>query len=323
MQGCGLGLLCGGAAGACCVLHGGGRRALRRALRRAATALGRQYRTLGGEVVDEKCLLPQSTASALAVCQVQPVAPFHCVVAASREAGRARDLEQHEWSALWSVAQEVQSWAERRRGAQASTLLLKDGAAAGAPFPQLHVHVVPRVPGDFSSDQIFDALHAWTLPGAPRGTAPPLEVPPDSARRDRTEAEMAQEAAGYRQLLGARPREQALRFATYSIPGSCVFYESTPGLTAAAVNLRPLTPGHVLVMPARCVPRLADLSQPEHADLWLSVRTVAGAVEEFYQADGVEIGVQDGRDAGQSVPHVHVHIMPKFAPRPAAAGTSG
>ena len=46
-------------------------------------------------------------------------------------------------------------------------------------------------------------------------------------------------------------------------------------------------------------------------DLIRTVRTVQGIVERHYGAEASNIGIQDGRDAGQSVAHVHVHILPR------------
>lgn len=56
---------------------------------------------------------------------------------------------------------------------------------------------------------------------------------------------------------------------------------------------------------------MAELTPEEVADLWSSVREVQRIVEDYHGARGANIGVQDGRDAGQSVPHVHVHILPR------------
>ena len=49
----------------------------------------------------------------------------------------------------------------------------------------------------------------------------------------------------------------------------------------------------------------------EHVDLFQSVRVVSNALEKHYSADALNIAIQDGKDAGQSVPHVHVHILPR------------
>ena len=45
-------------------------------------------------------------------------------------------------------------------------------------------------------------------------------------------------------------------------------------------------------------------------DLWLLVREVQRVLQARYKPRGFEFGVQDGKLAGQSVPHVHVHVLP-------------
>jgi len=89
-----------------------------------------------------------------------------------------------------------------------------------------------------------------------------------------------------------------------------VFYSSSE--TSAFVNLRPIVPGHVLVCPKRSgVKRLRDLTDAEYEDLWRTVRKVQEVVEDLYEASASNVAVQDGIGAGQSVPHVHVHILPR------------
>ena len=79
----------------------------------------------------------------------------------------------------------------------------------------------------------------------------------------------------------------------------------------ALVNLKPLLPGHVLVCPRRVAPRLSDLTSDEVSDLFLTVQCVSQVIERIYKASGLNIAMQDGADAGQSVPHVHTHIVPR------------
>ncbi|KAL2872674.1 HIT family protein [Aspergillus lucknowensis] len=87
-------------------------------------------------------------------------------------------------------------------------------------------------------------------------------------------------------------------------------FHQTP-LSFALVNLKPILPGHVLVSPRRIVQRVADLTPPETADLFLTVRRVGRMVERVYGATSLNIAIQDGTEAGQSVPHVHAHIIPR------------
>ena len=55
------------------------------------------------------------------------------------------------------------------------------------------------------------------------------------------------------------------------------------------------------------------LTEEEHADLFLAVRKVQTALKEIYPSTSAfNVAVQDGFDAGQSVPHVHVHVLPRM-----------
>lgn len=77
------------------------------------------------------------------------------------------------------------------------------------------------------------------------------------------------------------------------------------------MNLKPLLPGHVLVSPLNVRPHLSDLSAAEIADLFQTVTRVQRTLKRVYNADAFNVAVQDGEAAGQSVPHVHVHIIPR------------
>ena len=100
-------------------------------------------------------------------------------------------------------------------------------------------------------------------------------------------------------------------FGKFKISRDQIFYSASNNLTKAFVNLRPIVPGHVLVIPARVVPRMEDLTEEEYIDLWKGVREVQRMIESVYGASSSNVAVQDGRSAGQSVPHVHVHILPR------------
>lgn len=81
--------------------------------------------------------------------------------------------------------------------------------------------------------------------------------------------------------------------------------------TFALVNLKPILPGHVLVCPRRVVPRVTDLTPPEASDLFLTVQRVGQMIERVYGASSLNIAIQDGTEAGQSVAHVHTHVIPR------------
>lgn len=98
-------------------------------------------------------------------------------------------------------------------------------------------------------------------------------------------------------------------FGPWSIHSSQIFYESEYCL--GIVNLKPIVPGHVLIITKKVEPRLMKLSDVEYADLFQTVRVVAPLLEKHYNAEAMNVAIQDGACAGQSVPHVHVHILPR------------
>ena len=79
------------------------------------------------------------------------------------------------------------------------------------------------------------------------------------------------------------------------------------------LNAYPYTNGHLLVVPNRAVPGLADLTADEHAELWELVRAGVTAIERAYGCDGVNLGMNLGKAAGAGVPdHLHAHVLPRW-----------
>ncbi|XP_062326110.1 bis(5'-adenosyl)-triphosphatase [Osmerus eperlanus] len=101
------------------------------------------------------------------------------------------------------------------------------------------------------------------------------------------------------------------RFGQHIIKASSVFLQTE--LSFALVNRKPVVPGHVLVCPLRPVERFRDLRPEEVADLFSTTQRVANLVEKHFQATSLTIAVQDGPEAGQTVKHVHVHVLPRRA----------
>ncbi|KAI8990823.1 Bis-triphosphatase [Mycotypha africana] len=99
------------------------------------------------------------------------------------------------------------------------------------------------------------------------------------------------------------------KFGPHLIHESQIFFKSK--LTVGIVNLKPIAAGHVLVVPKRNTPRLGDLSTEETVDLMLSARKIGNVVENHYNCTSLTMTIQDGPQAGQTVPHVHMHIIPR------------
>ncbi|XP_075869375.1 bis(5'-adenosyl)-triphosphatase isoform X1 [Nelusetta ayraudi] len=102
-----------------------------------------------------------------------------------------------------------------------------------------------------------------------------------------------------------------LRFGQHLIKTSVVILQTE--LSFALVNRKPVVPGHVLVCPLRQVERFRDLQPEEVSDLFRTTQTIASLVEKHFDATSLTIAIQDGPEAGQTVKHVHVHVLPRKA----------
>ncbi|OAA61390.1 Bis(5'-adenosyl)-triphosphatase [Cordyceps fumosorosea ARSEF 2679] len=108
---------------------------------------------------------------------------------------------------------------------------------------------------------------------------------------------------------------EEIKFGTHVVTKQA-FYRSEHSY--AIVNLKPLAPGHVLVCPLTPYERLGDPAPVELADLWSTVTMVQKILGRIYfkPEDGrgsFTVAVQDGPEAGQTVPHLHVHVIPRVA----------
>jgi len=76
-------------------------------------------------------------------------------------------------------------------------------------------------------------------------------------------------------------------------------------------NTAPLLPGHSLVLPKRHVSSLLELSDSEINELFQVARKAALILLRVFQGDGFDISLQDGEAAGQTVAHLHIHVLPR------------
>ncbi|GAB4824300.1 hypothetical protein Ancab_007186 [Ancistrocladus abbreviatus] len=63
----------------------------------------------------------------------------------------------------------------------------------------------------------------------------------------------------------------------------------------------------------REVKRFVDLTVDETSDLWLTAQKVGRQLEHYHKASSLTFAIQDGPQAGQTVAHVHIHILPRKA----------
>ena len=80
----------------------------------------------------------------------------------------------------------------------------------------------------------------------------------------------------------------------------------------AFMDIRPMSRGHVLVVPRQAVRTLAELDAATRDDLWQLAYRVAAAQQRALGSRAQHFLVNDGEGASQTVPHVHVHVVPRY-----------
>jgi len=84
-------------------------------------------------------------------------------------------------------------------------------------------------------------------------------------------------------------------------------------LAVALNDAYPVNPGHTLIVPRRHVAGFLDMTQEEQAAVWALVDPVRWNIEKDHSPDGYNIGVNVGAAAGQTIPHAHLHIIPRYS----------
>lgn len=74
----------------------------------------------------------------------------------------------------------------------------------------------------------------------------------------------------------------------------------------------PVSKGHTLVLPKRLVPNYFDLNLKEQTACWIIVNKVKNELQNRYSPDGFNIGININEDAGQTIAHCHIHVIPRY-----------
>jgi histidine triad (HIT) family protein len=80
----------------------------------------------------------------------------------------------------------------------------------------------------------------------------------------------------------------------------------------AFLDIRPLNEGHTLVIPKAHYENIFDVPKELNAYLHGVTKQVAIAVKKAMGADGITIIQQNGKAANQDIPHLHVHVIPRY-----------
>jgi diadenosine tetraphosphate (Ap4A) HIT family hydrolase len=74
----------------------------------------------------------------------------------------------------------------------------------------------------------------------------------------------------------------------------------------------PVTAGHTLIIPKRHIPSFFDLADAERQDLLVLLDLARSELDREFAPAAFNIGINDGPAAGQTVPHLHIHLIPRY-----------
>ena len=75
----------------------------------------------------------------------------------------------------------------------------------------------------------------------------------------------------------------------------------------------PVSPGHTLIIPKRHVVSFFDVTGDERKAMLALLDGAKLGLDEAFHPDGYNVGINDGEAAGQTVPHLHLHLIPRYA----------
>lgn len=101
---------------------------------------------------------------------------------------------------------------------------------------------------------------------------------------------------------------------------TCLFCElreeriiSECSLTITFLDTYPASPGHTLIVPKRHVATYFETTEAEQIAISKAILVAKIILDEEFSPDGYNIGVNNGEAAGQSIKHLHVHLIPRYS----------
>ncbi len=99
------------------------------------------------------------------------------------------------------------------------------------------------------------------------------------------------------------------KIARKEFPASLVYEDMH---AVAFLDIDPRSAGHAVVIPKRHAETLLDLHGGDVGTLFTAVRAVTALLKNALQPDGFTIGINHGTAAGQAIPHLHTHVIPRY-----------
>jgi diadenosine tetraphosphate (Ap4A) HIT family hydrolase len=98
----------------------------------------------------------------------------------------------------------------------------------------------------------------------------------------------------------------------------CDYYDSKDGIIAenrfafAVMDKFPVNEGHTLIVPKRHFQNLFEASEDEIKAIYSLMHEVKEMLDIQYEPDGYNVGVNVGYHAGQTIMHLHIHLIPRY-----------
>ena len=92
------------------------------------------------------------------------------------------------------------------------------------------------------------------------------------------------------------------------IPSHTVYEDEK---TLVFLDIHPSAPGHTLVIPKAHIARVEDLPEEDARSLFAALHKIVGRIQDAVGAPATTIGINNSRESGQEVPHVHIHVIPR------------
>lgn len=80
----------------------------------------------------------------------------------------------------------------------------------------------------------------------------------------------------------------------------------------ALLDIYPVSKGHTLIIPKRHVLSIEDLNNKEIIDLFENLIKIKEALKNYFKCDGFNIGINLGEVSGQTIEHIHIHLIPRY-----------
>ncbi|RKZ99733.1 MAG: HIT family protein [Gammaproteobacteria bacterium] len=89
-------------------------------------------------------------------------------------------------------------------------------------------------------------------------------------------------------------------------------YVIETSLTYAKRDLYPVSRGHTLIIPKRHIATFFEATEQEREELINALETAKRSLQKKFNPDGFNIGINEGAASGQTVMHLHIHLIPRY-----------